>query len=261
MDPNDIENRITERTKAIICFHWGGYPCDIDKIHAIAGRHNLTVIEDATDALGATYKSNPVGSLSKFTSFSFQATQKFTTCEGGMICMLDKDDCEAARRRRWFGIDREKRVPNMAGYYDFDVWETGYGYHMTNITATIGLAHLDDLPIILRRRNEIVVRYRESLKAVPGVTLFKSQPDRTSGNQLFTLHVEKRDDFCRMMHSKNVEVSMVHARNDQYSVFGGLRSDLPILDQFASSYISLPLHNRLSDEEVDYVIRCIADGW
>lgn len=261
LDPKDIEHRITERTKVILCTHWGGYPCDIDEIHAIASRHNLTVVEDASDALGATYKGRAVGSLSRFTVFSFQAVQQVTTGEGGMLCVLQEDDYEAARRRRWFGIDRKGRKPNVMGYYDFDIWEPGYGYHVTNIAAAMGLAHLEEFPVILRRRSEIAALYRQELEGVPGVTLFESKPDRTSGHQLFTLHVEHRDDFCRMMRSRGVEVSVVHVRNDQYTVFGGLRLDLPILEKFSATYISIPLHNLLFDEDVQYVIQCIRRGW
>ncbi len=261
IDPADIEHRITERTKAIICVHWGGYPCDMDEIHEIAARYQLAVVEDATDALGATYRGKPIGAISRFTCFSFQAIQQITTGEGGMLTVLNEEDYEAARRRRWFGIDRVRRKPTPDGYYDFDVWETGYGYHMTDVAAAIGLAHLDELEAILTRRVEIADAYRESLASVAGVTLFESKPDRTSAHHLFTMHVERRDDFCRMMRAKGIDVSVVHVRNDQYTVFGGLRSDLPTLDRFAQTHISIPIHDRLTDEDVGYVIQCIQQGW
>lgn len=261
IDPRDIEHRITERTKAIICVDVGGYPCDLDEIHTIASKHGLPVIEDASDALGARYKGKLIGSISSFTCFSFGPVQQVTTIEGGMLCVLEEDKYETARRRRWFGIDRIRRKPNIIGYYDFDVWETGYGYHMTDISAVMGLAHLDDLQMIVSRREEIAKRYRRELSKVPGVTLFEFKSDRTSAHQLFTIHVEKRDDFCRQMRSKSIDVSIVHARNDLYSVFGGLRKDLPSLDKFSETNISIPMHQKLSDEDVHYIIQCIKEGW
>jgi len=261
VNPGDIEHRVTKRTKAIICVHWGGYPCDLDEIHEIAARHSLAVIEDASDAIGADYKGKPIGAVSRFTCFSFQATQQVTTGEGGMLCLLNEEDYEAALRRRWFGIDRKQRKPNLIGYYDFDVWETGYSYHMTNIAAVLGIVHLEDLGEIIRQRREIVQKYRESLQRVQGVRLFENTSDRTSGNQLFTIHAERRGDFCRMMTSKGVEVSVVHIRNDQYTIFGGLRSDLPTLDEFSKTHISLPLHSKLTKEDIDYIVRCIEEGW
>jgi perosamine synthetase len=260
IDPADIEHRITEKTKAIICSHWGGYPCNLEEIHKIAAKHNLPVVEDGTDAVGAQYHGNPIGTISEFTCFSFQAIQQITTGEGGMLCTLDEDNYEAACRRRWFGIDRARRKPNIVGYYDFDVWETGYGYHMTNIAAVMGIAHLEDLDAILGKRDEIAKKYREGLQKVSGVTLFESKADRKSAYYLFTIHVENRDDFCRMMQSKGVQTSIIHERNDRYSVFGGLREDLPVLNKFSKTNISIPLHNMLSLENVEYVIESIKQG-
>lgn len=261
IDPNDIEHRITERTKAILCVHWGGYPADMDEINAIANKYSLSVIEEAAEALGATYRGRPVGILSGFTSFSFYAIQIVTTVEGGMLTMLDEEDYEVAMRRRWFGIDRVRRKPRTDGYYDYDVWETGYGYPMNDVTAAMGLAHLEELDSLLQRRRTIALTYRKELDGVPGVTLFEDRPDCTSGCQLFTIHMERRDDFCRMMRDKGVSVSVMHIRNDQYTVFGGLRDDLPVLDKFSETYICLPLYNELTDEDVDYVIQCIKRGW
>ena len=261
LDPFDIERRVTERTKAVLCVHWGGYPCDLDEIHVVARRYGLSVIEDASEALGASYRGRPVGVVSRFTCFSFQAVGLLTTGEGGMLSMIDEGDFEAARRRRWYGIDRVRRVPNLEGYYDFDVWESGYGYHMINVLASIGLAHLDDFPVLFSRRAEIARRYREAFEGVSGIRLFESRSDRVSSNHLFTMHVERRDEFCRMMRSKGVEVSVVHARNDQYTVFGGLRKDLYGLEEFVKSYISIPIHSHLTDEDVDYVISCVKEGW
>jgi len=261
IDPADLEHRITERTKAILCVHWGGYPCDMNELYTIANRHGLTVIEEANEALGATYRGRQIGTISRFTSFSFYAFQTLTTAEGGMLTLQNEDDFESARRRRWFGIDRVRRKLLVNGYYEYETWETGYGYHMTDVTAAMGVAHLDEFPKLLERRQAIATLYRSALKGVPGVTLFEQRDDRTSGYGLFTLNVEHRDDFCIGMRAKGVEVSVVHVRNDQYKVFGGLRQDLPNLDQLSQTYISIPMHNHLTDEDVEYVVECIRAGW
>jgi dTDP-4-amino-4,6-dideoxygalactose transaminase len=178
-----------------------------------------------------------------------------------MLTLQAEDDFEAARRRRWFGIDRVRRKPLVNGYYEYDTWETGYGYHMTDVQASMGLAHLLDLPMLLQRRQLIASWYRKALKNVKGVKLFEQREDRTSGCGLFTMHVENRDDFCRAMRTRGVEVSVVHVRNDQYKVFGGIRRDLVNLDRLSKTYICLPLHNQLSDDDVEYVIECIKEGW
>jgi len=261
IDPDDIEHRITEKTKAIICAHWGGYPCDLKEIHKIADKYNLTVIEDASDAIGAVYNNKNIGNISKFTCFSFQAIKQITAGEGGILCTLDKSSFESAIRKRWYGIDRSIRKPNIIGYYDFDVSEVGYGYHMTNINAVIGISNLEEFNKIKKRRREIAVKYREELENIEKLTLFELSSDRESANELFTIHVNDRNRFCKVMKSRGIETSVVHMRNDMYSIFGGLRKDLPILDKFTETYISLPLHNFLIDNEVDYIIKSIKKGW
>lgn len=261
IDPRDIEHRLTERTRAIVCVHWGGYPCDLDEIHAIARRHRLVVIEEAAEALGATYHGQAIGACSRFTSFSFYAFQTLTTAEGGMLTLQTEADFESARRRRWFGIDRVRRKPLRNGYYEYDTWEVGYGYHLTDMAAALGLAHLEDFPMLLGRRQAIAARYRQGLAGVPGLTLFEQREDRTCGWGLFTLHVEQRDRFCEMMQTRGIQTSVVHVRNDQYSVFGGRRDDLPNLERLSQTYISIPMHNQLTDEDTEHVIASIRQGW
>ena len=99
LDPQSLRVHITPRTKAVMPVHWGGYPCDMDEINAIAREHDLAVVEDAAHALGATYKGKPVGSLSRFTAFSFQAIKHLTTGDGGALCCLEESDYWAARRQ------------------------------------------------------------------------------------------------------------------------------------------------------------------
>lgn len=115
IDPQDIEHRITKRSKVILVVHWAGYPCDMDEIHAIARQHNLVVIEDAAHAIGAIYKGRPVGSLSPMTCFSFQAIKHITSGDGGMLSLLKETDRILGSRLRWFGIDRDQRKPSILG--------------------------------------------------------------------------------------------------------------------------------------------------
>jgi perosamine synthetase len=261
IDPQDLEKRITPRTKAILCSHWGGYPCDLEELNHIGMAHGLPIIEDASEAFGATYRGRPIGSISRFAAFSFQAIQIITTGEGGMLVALASADAAKARRKRWYGIDREGRQLNLLGYYDFDVTEKGYGYHLTNIAATIGLANLASLSSQQKRRQHIASRYREELSDQPGITMLRIDDDRSSSNHFFTMHVERREEFCRMMIHHGIQVSIVHHRNDVYKIFGGKRPDLPQLDYFCETYIGLPIHTGLSDEDIDSIIRRVHLGW
>lgn len=261
IDPADIGHRVTERTKAIMVVHWAGYPCNMDEIHAVAKEYGLPVIEDAAHALGAVYRGRFVGRISQFTMFSLQAIKQLTTGDGGLLVIQTEEHYDEARRRRWFAIDRRNRTMRLDGYAFWDQSEVGYKMHMNDIAASIGLGNFEDINHILGHRHLIASRYYRGLNGVPGVTLFERRDDRISGDWLFTLHVERRDDFCRMMRDKNVEVSVVHIRNDEHSVFGPRRDDLPNLDRYEKTHISIPLHNHLDDADVEYVIECIKEGW
>jgi len=261
IDPDDIEYRVTDKTKAIMVVHWGGYPCDMDEIHTAAWKHGIPIIEDAAHALGATYHRRPIGTISDFTMFSFQAIKQLTCGDGGALTMLNQIDCDEARRRRWFGIDRINRKAGENGYAHWDQSEVGYKYNMNNISAAIGLGNLEGYAERQAQRDMIVELYRHELADVPGLTLFERLPDRISANWLFTIHVERRNSFHRMMLSNGVETSVVHIRNDAHSIFGPLREDLPNTDHYAATNISIPLHDHLTPGDVGYIIKCIKGGW
>lgn len=261
IDPNDIEHRITDKTKAILIVHWAGYPCDLNEIHTIAGKYDIPVIEDAAHAIGASYKGKSIGSISPFTCFSLQATKHVTSGDGGILCMLNENSYNQARRRRWFGIDRQNRKPSELGEPEWNVKELGYKYQMNDIAASIAVENLKMIDTIFNRRTEVAKRYRAALASISGITLLENKDDRVSANWIFTMHVERRLDFARMMHSKGVDVSVVHLRIDRNDIFGGEGKDLPILDKFTQTHISLPMHNLLTDKEIEYIIKCIKEGW
>ena len=257
----DIQHRITPQTRAILTVDWGGYPCDYDEILALAQENSLVVVEDAAHALGATYKGRPVGSICPFTCFSFQAIKIITTGDGGMVCLSDEKDYQKAVRLRWFGIDRFKRQPSILGEPIWNVTELGYKYHMNDVAASIGLGNFEDFEKVLARRREIVKAYRSGLKGVPGVELFMRLSDRQSADWLFSIHVQQREEFCRMMKAKEIAVSVVHLRIDRNDVCGGERLDLPELARFTETHVSLPLHPFLTDSDIQQVIDSVRAGW
>jgi dTDP-4-amino-4,6-dideoxygalactose transaminase len=141
IDPADIEHRITSKTKAISIVHYGGLPCDMDEIGAIAKKHGLAVIEDAAHAVGAKYRGMSVGAISDFTMFSFQAIKHITTGDGGYLTIKNPERVPLAKRLRWFGIDRQAKT---RGIWDNDITDVGYKYQMTDIGAALGLAAIEE---------------------------------------------------------------------------------------------------------------------
>ncbi len=261
ISPKSIEDKITRRTKAIMPVHWGGLPCDMDEINALAARHGLVVIEDAAHALGANYKGRPIGTLSRFTAFSFQSIKHLTTGDGGMLCCPAEEDVRAARIRRWFGIDRSDMRRSLIGARGFDIGLLGFKYHMNNIAAALGLGNLADFPERLSRRRAIAARWRYALATVSGLELIRMDNDRDPAWWFFNVLVEHRMDFVRKLAERGVPTSVIDLRIDQNSVFGGLRGDLPAQADFNERQVALPLHEGLSEEDIETVIHAIQSGW
>lgn len=256
-----IKAKITSRTRAVMPVHWAGYPCDLDEINSLAAAHGLAVIEDAAHALGARYKSKPIGAISRFTAFSFQAIKHLTTGDGGALCCANESEATAAKALRWFGIDRAKSEPSILGERLYDLTALGYKYHLNDLAAAVGLGNLTDFPERLARRREIASRYCRELASVPGLQLLKLAPDREHSYWLFTVLVERREDFIRKLTSKNIPSSVVHLRIDHNSIFGGIREDLPGQAEFDAQQISIPVHEGLTDDDAARIISAIHSGW
>lgn len=261
VDPADVERRITPRTKAIMVVHYGGYPCDMDEINAIAARHKLKVIEDAAHALGASYQGRPVGNLGDFSIFSFQAIKQMTTGDGGMLVCRNADDHQTAYRRRWFGIDRANRKPSPLGQPEWDITELGYKYHMNDVAAAMGLAQLELFGAAQARRQALNQRYRTELAQVSGLNLLEEKADRVNACWLFTVRVQRRLEFIQALKSRGVEVAVWHQRIDRNSLFGGERPDLPNQARFNSEQVSIPCRDSMTDAEVQTVLQAAKAGW
>jgi perosamine synthetase len=261
IDPSNVEQRMTTKTKAIVCTHWGGTPCDLDELNVIARRHGIPVIEDASESFDAAYHGRSIGLHSRFVAFSFHAIQIVTAGEGGALAMQLEVDAALARMKRWYGIDRIGRKANVLGYYDFDVNTMGFGYYLTNVAAALGVENLRSLDYQKEHRRCLVNIYWDGLAHLDGLQLLRRFTDRMPAYHFFTVLVERREEFCRKLNADGIRPSIVHARNDEYTIFGGLREDLPNLDYFSPRYIGLPLHMGMSEDDAHYVIETIRKGW
>lgn len=261
LDPRLVERAITPRTRAIMPVHWAGYPCEMDELAALADRHGLWIVEDAAHALGATYRGRPIGALSRFTCFSFQAIKHVTTGDGGALCCAEPADLEAALRRRWFGIDRANSKPSLLGERVYDLEEVGYKYHLNDLGAALGLGNLEAHAARLARRQAIGAFYRSQLADLPGLCLPTLAPDRSHAYWLFPVLVERREDFIRKLKAQDIPTSVVHLSIDRYAVFGGLRDDLPGQAFYNARQVSLPIHAGLTDQDLERVVSAIKSGW
>ncbi len=255
-----IEELITEKTKAIVCVHYGGLPCDMDKIWDLAYKYDLKVIEDNAHALGASYKGEIIGSQSDFSMFSFQAIKHVTTGDGGMLTIKDPSLIEKAKRLRWFGIDRLKK---QKGIWDNDIKEIGFKYQMTDLSAALGIASMEEFDEHLMHRQKLYKLYCNFLKNTDGIRVIGDEyEDRVHAAWLLTAEVDNREDFMRHLRKYNIESSQVHYRNDRYSIFGGREEGkFKKMDEMEERYIVLPLHAKVSEADVKYITDVIKLGW
>ena len=256
---NHARTLVTERTKAIICVHYGGLPCDMNELHALAFELGVPVIEDAAHAVGASYHGRPVGALSDFTMFSFQAIKHITTGDGGLLSFKDSSLTGLASSLRWFGIDRPKK---QQGIWENDITEVGYKYQMTDLAAAMGLAALDEWDETLSLRQSLLTTYVQNLLDVPGVeVLSQPQPDRVHAAWLFTISVDNRRGLQQKLLEHGIESNQVHYRNDRYSIFGGRVEGLVHMDEIEDRYLVLPLHTHMNVNDVERVCSIIKSGW
>jgi dTDP-4-amino-4,6-dideoxygalactose transaminase len=254
-----VNEIISDKTKAIVCVHYGGLPCDMNELQNLANRYGIPVIEDAAHALGATYNGNIIGSISDFTAFSFQAIKHLTTGDGGLLTFKDVQLLEKSKRLRWFGIDRSAKYK---GIWENDIFEVGYKYQMTDIAASLGIAGLREFEHTLKLRQELFNEYVSELENIPGIKVVGANlEDRTHAAWLLTILVEDRIGLQKKLHENRIESAQVHYRNDRYTVFGGRKNDLPNMDAVEDKYLVMPLHTQLSIENVQYICDVIKKGW
>jgi dTDP-4-amino-4,6-dideoxygalactose transaminase len=260
IDPNHVKKLVNSKTKAIVCVHYGGLPCDMDELQAIANEWNIPIIEDAAHAVGAKYKGKPIGSISDFTMFSFQAIKHITTGDGGMVTFKnDEKLLERGKRLRWFGIDRSAK---QKGIWENDITDIGYKYQMNDISAAMGLAALEEFDEVLKLRKELFSKYESLLINIPGLNFIGGgYNDREHAAWMSTITVENRDGISKKLRENNIESAQVHYRNDRYSIFGGRKNEFPNMDAIEDKYLVLPLHTKMDITDVERVCDVIKSGW
>jgi dTDP-4-amino-4,6-dideoxygalactose transaminase len=260
IDSNSVEDRLktNKDIKAVIMVHWGGYPCDIDEINFLGQKYNVKIIEDAAHAFGAEYKNLKIGNHSDFVCFSFQAIKHLTTADGGAVICKNDDDHKRGKLLRWFGIDRES--PRRDQRCEEDITEAGFKYHMNDINATIGLMNLRDIDKIVKTHQLNGTTYDNELKEIEKLTLVQKHTDRLSSYWIYTVLVNDRDNFVNKMRTAGIGASMVHSRNDLFTMFKAYKTNLPGTDSFFDKQINIPSGWWVTDEDRRYIVDVIKKG-
>jgi dTDP-4-amino-4,6-dideoxygalactose transaminase len=264
MDLADLEIKIGPKAQAVMVVHWGGYPCDLDRLLALQMNYLsqyarfVPIIEDCAHAWGAKYKGKLLGTHGNPSIFSFQAIKHLTTGDGGCIISPNEAHYRRAKLLRWYGLDRESSADFRCSQ---DVKEWGFKFHMNDIAAAIGIANLMSVSERVNAHKANGRYYYTHLEGVPGLTLMEDLPDRESSFWVFTLRVERREDFVRKMAEKGIAVSQVHARNDKHSCLKEFRCHLPGMDVLEKEMICIPCGWWLTPEDLEYIVANIKGGW
>ena len=283
MDYDAMEAAITERTKVIIPVDLAGIPCDYDRIFAAVERKRelfrpkgrlqaaigrIAVLADTAHAFGASCKGRPVGSIADFSAFSFHAVKNLTTAEGGALTWNEIPGIDSADIYKQLqllslhGQSKDALAKVQLGAWDYDIKGTWYKCNMTDIAAAVGLAQLRRYDAMLERRREIIGRYDAALKPLGVQVLDHYTADHCSSGHLYLSRVPgisfgQRGEIIEKMAERGIACN-VHYKplpmHTAYRDMGFDIADYPNAYAHFANEITLPLHTRLTDEEVRYVI-------
>jgi perosamine synthetase len=262
LDCDDVEKRITPKTKAVMPVHYCGSPCDLDRLNGLSRKHNLLVIEDAAHALGSDYQGRRVGTHSHATCFSFDPIKNITTGEGGAVALSDDKVAEDIRRMRILGIDKDTwhRYKNTRTYF-YEVISPGFRYHMPNFCAAVGLEQLKKLPGFITRRRQIARRYDAAFAALSEVRPLKIDYN-TVAPHIYIVRVSsgQRDAFMEFLKARGVGTGLHYIANHIQPFFKKYaRGPLPRAERLWQEIVTLPLHCAMSDQDVETVISAVAE--
>lgn len=271
IDINKIEEKITTKTKAIVPVHFAGLACDMDKIIALAKKHNLKVVEDAAHAFPTRYKGKLVGTLeSDVTVFSFYANKTMTTGEGGMVVSKNKSLIERMKVMRLHGISRDAfdRYQSKTPAWYYEVIEPGFKYNLPDICAALGLQQLKKIDRFYQQRLEMANKYEKELANLPIILPPNAEKDGTHAWHIYPIRLKEncgisRDDFIVKMSEKGIGCSVhfipLHKQPIWRDSYNLKAEDFPVAENVYQHILSIPLFTKMSNDDQDRVIDAIKE--
>lgn len=258
IDPNDIESKITSRTKAIMIMHYGGFACDMEKIMEIADKHNLKLIEDACHGPLSEYNGKKLGTFGDIGCFSFFSNKNISTGEGGMLVTNNPAYNDRAKLLRSHGMTSMSYERAKGHSTSYDVIELGYNYRMDDIRSAIGLVQLNKIEDDLKKRATIRKVYLDALNDCRDLVVPFKNYSNFSSNYIFPVvlknsTVEKRDSIRHKLAEAGIQTSVHYPAIHRFSIYKKFYSELPNTDYVTDNMITLPMYSKLKEEEVRYV--------
>jgi perosamine synthetase len=252
IDPEDIERKVTKKTKAIMVVHLYGHPCDMDAIMDIAKRHNLSVIEDAAEAFGSKYKNTPIGSIGHIATFSFFGNKTITTGEGGMVVSKDQTLIDRVIHFKGQGLATHRQ-------YWHDV--VGYNYRMTNICAAIGLAQLEQADQFIERKREIASTYKKLLKDLP-LQAHEESSDVFHSYWMFSVLVDdasRRDELRDFLSQAGIETRPLFYPVHTMPMYSTPFQSHRVAEDLGWRGINLPSYPKLENSQIIFICKLISN--
>ncbi len=270
IDADDIQRKITNRTKAILPVHFAGRPCDMEAILDIADDSGLKVIEDCAHAVEAEYHGRKTGTFGDLGCFSFYVTKNIITGEGGMVITDSDEYAERIKVCALHGMSKDawKRFGDE-GFKHYQVVYAGFKYNMMDIQAALGIHQLPRVEAYWQRRKEVWAMYDEALEGLPVFLPPAVEPDARHAYHLYTLLLDlertgmSRDEFLDEMTRRNIGVGVhyiaLHLHPFYGENYGYKRGDFPNAEWISDRTVSIPLSAKLSDGDVEDVIQAVRD--
>lgn len=262
LSPESIQSKITSKTRAIMYVGFGGNAGRLNEIKLICKDNNLILILDAAHMAGTKYQGKHIGQEIDCTVFSFQAVKNLPTADSGMICFQDPEFDKEARKWSWLGINQDTYARSagvVGGNYKwlYNVEYIGYKAHGNSVIASIGivqLKYLDEHNAYRRKLSEIYEKYLSENK---GIRFIKYYPDCIPSRHLFQIRVDKRlrNELIVYLNSKNIYPGVHYRINTDYKMYKYGSGTCPNAEEASQELISLPLHMRLTEED----IKCVCD--
>jgi dTDP-4-amino-4,6-dideoxygalactose transaminase len=264
IDPEQIESLITEKTRAIVVMHYGGFPCDMDRILNVARKHDLRVVEDACHGPLSEYRGQKLGTLGDIGCFSFFSNKNISTGEGGMLVTGDKTCAERARLLRSHGMTTLSYQRASGHSTRYDVVESGYNYRMDDIHAALGIVQLGKLRNDIRKRAIVRERYLEALGGAKGILVPFCRREELVSNYIFPIilaegDAARRDALRGAMHQRGIETSVHYPPVHRFSIFERYRRALPKTERVSDTLLTLPMYGRLSPDDVSRVVATLLE--
>jgi dTDP-4-amino-4,6-dideoxygalactose transaminase len=256
LDPVSVAERITPRTRALIFVGLGGNTGQYDTIRELCNRHDIKLILDAAHMSGTRLHGRHVGYDADVTVFSFQAVKNLPTADAGMICWQTAQDDTAARRWAWMGINKDTYARTTSGgnyKWYYDVEEVGYKYHGNSIMAAVGLVAIKYLDEDNEYRRTISAWYDELLANEPLIERVPMADDCVSSRHLYQVLLDNRDEVLAALNRANIFPGVHYRDNTVYSMYAYAHGTCPRSEAASDRLISLPLHLRLTREDVERV--------